>query len=77
MPRFAPPVADGALVIPKEVLHHDAAGDWVFRLEGDHVARRAVKTGNSTVTQVQVTAGLARAMPSPCPPMCRSPMVCA
>ena len=52
-------VADGALVIPKEALHHDAAGDWVFRLEGDHVERRVVKTGNSTVTQVQVTAGLA------------------
>ncbi len=51
-------VANGALVIPKEVLHHDAAGDWVFRLDGDHVERRAVKTGNSTVTQVQVTAGL-------------------
>jgi HlyD family secretion protein len=64
-------VADGALVIPKEVLHHDAAGDWVFRLEGDHVARRAVKTGNSTVTQVQVTAGLAEgdavAMPTDVP----------
>jgi len=52
-------VAEGALVIPKEALHHDAAGDWVFRLENDHVERRAVKTGNSTVTQVQVTAGLA------------------
>jgi len=52
-------VADAALVIPKEALHHDTAGDWVFRLEGDHVERRAVKTGNSTVTRVQVTAGLA------------------
>ncbi len=52
-------VAESALVIPKEALHHDTAGDWVFRLEGDHVARRMVKAGNSTVTQVQVTAGLA------------------
>ena len=52
-------VAEGALVIPKESLHHDSAGDWVFRLVGDHVAHRPVKTGNSTVTQVQVTAGLA------------------
>jgi len=64
-------VADGALVIPKEALHHDAAGDWVFRLEGDHVERRVVKTGNSTVTQVQVTAGLAEgdavAMPTDVP----------
>lgn len=52
-------VAENALVIPKEALHHETAGDWVFRLEGDHVARRVVKPGNSTVTQVQVTAGLA------------------
>ena len=52
-------VAEGALVIPKEALHHDTAGDWVFLLEGDHVAHHAVKTGNSTVTQVQVIAGLA------------------
>jgi HlyD family secretion protein len=52
-------VAEGALVIPKEALHHDSAGDWVFLREGDHVAHRAVKTGNATVTQVQVTAGLA------------------
>jgi hypothetical protein len=52
-------VAEGALVIPKETLHHDSAGDWVFLLEGDHVAHHAVKTGNSTVTQVQVIAGLA------------------
>jgi HlyD family secretion protein len=51
-------VAEGALVIPKEALHHDASGDWVFRLEGDHVERRPVKTGNSTVTRIQVTAGL-------------------
>ena len=51
-------ISNGALVIPKEALHHDAAGDWVFRLEGDHVEHRAVKTGNSTVTRVQVTAGL-------------------
>lgn len=52
-------VAENALVIPKETLHHDAAGDYVFALKGDTVERRAVKTGNSTVTQVQVTEGLA------------------
>ena len=64
-------VANNALVIPKEALHHDSGGDWVFRLEGDHVERRAVKTGNSTVTRVQVTAGLAEgdfvAMPTDVP----------
>jgi HlyD family secretion protein len=52
-------VVDNALVIPKETLHHDAAGDYVFLLKGDIVERRTVKTGNSTVTQVQVTEGLA------------------
>ncbi|SPE33422.1 Efflux transporter, RND family, MFP subunit [Candidatus Sulfopaludibacter sp. SbA3] len=51
-------VAENALVIPKETLHHDAAGDYVFALKGDTVERRAVKTGNSTVTQVQITEGL-------------------
>src|SRR6202035_2172275 len=52
-------VAENALVIPKEALHHDAAGDYVLVLKGDTVERRPVKTGVSTVTQVQVTDGLA------------------
>jgi HlyD family secretion protein len=52
-------VAENTLVIPKETLHRDAAGDCVFALKGDTVERRTVKTGNSTVTQVQVTEGLA------------------
>ena len=52
-------VAENAVVIPKETLHHDATGDYVFALKGDAVERRAVKTGNSTVTLVQVTEGLA------------------
>jgi HlyD family secretion protein len=52
-------VVDNALVIPKEALHHDASGDYVFLLRGDTVERRLVKTGNSTVTLAQVTDGLA------------------
>lgn len=52
-------VAPNALVIPKETLHRDAAGDYVFALQGDTVQRRPVKTGNSTVTLVQVAEGLA------------------
>jgi len=51
-------VVDNALVIPKEALHHDAAGDYVFVLKGDTVERRTVKTGNSTVTLAQVSDGL-------------------
>jgi HlyD family secretion protein len=52
-------VVENAIVIPKETLHHDAAGDYVFLLKGDTVERRTVTTGNSTVTQVQVAGGLA------------------
>jgi len=52
-------VAENALVIPKEALRHDSAGDYVFLLKGDAVERRAVKTGTSTVNQLQVLEGLA------------------
>jgi HlyD family secretion protein len=52
-------VMDNALVIPKEALHHDAAGDYVLLRQGETVQRRAVKTGNSTVTLIQITEGLA------------------
>ncbi|HUI54793.1 MAG TPA: efflux RND transporter periplasmic adaptor subunit [Bryobacteraceae bacterium] len=52
-------VVDGALVIPKEALRHDAAGDFVFVLKSDAIERRPVKTGNSSVTRIQVTDGLA------------------
>lgn len=51
-------VAPNALVIPKETLHHDAGGDYVFVLQGETVQRRSVKTGNSTVTLVQVVDGV-------------------
>jgi len=52
-------VVDNALVIPRETLRHDAGGDYVLTLGGETVERRAVKTGNSSVTLVQVTEGLA------------------
>lgn len=52
-------VADNALVIPKEALHHDAAGDYVLLRQGETVQRRAVKAGNSTVNLIQITDGLA------------------
>ncbi len=51
-------VAENALVIPKEALRHDANGDFVFVLKGDEVERRPVKTGISTVNQLQITEGL-------------------
>jgi HlyD family secretion protein len=61
-------VVDNALTIPKETLRHDAAGDYVFLLKGDTLEQRPVKTGNSSVTRIQVVSGLAEndaiAMPS-------------
>jgi HlyD family secretion protein len=52
-------VVEGALVVPKETLRHDAQGDFVFALNGNTVARRTVKKGASSVTAVQVVEGLA------------------
>ncbi len=52
-------VVEGALVIPKETLRRDSAGDYVLALEGDTARRRAVKTGNSTVALMQIVDGLA------------------
>lgn len=52
-------VAENALAIPKEALRHDAAGDYVLALAGDHVERRPIQAGVSSVAQVQVTEGLA------------------
>jgi HlyD family secretion protein len=64
-------VVEGALVVPKETLRHDAQGDYVFALTGDTIARRPVKKGASSVTEVQVVEGLAEgdavALPSDVP----------
>ena len=64
-------VVEDALVVPKETLRHDAQGDYVFALNGDTIARRPVKKGASSVTEVQVVQGLAEgdavALPSDVP----------
>jgi HlyD family secretion protein len=52
-------VAENAIAIPKEALRRDAAGGYVYRLDGETVERRAVQTGISNISQVQVTEGLA------------------
>jgi len=52
-------VVENALVIPKETMRHDAAGDYVFLLREDVIERRSIKTGISNVTQAQVVEGLA------------------
>jgi HlyD family secretion protein len=51
-------VVENAVVIPKETLRRDTQGSFVFRLDGDTVERRAVKTGNSSIGEVQITEGL-------------------
>ncbi len=51
-------VAPGALVIPREALRHDAAGDYVFLVKDGAIERRPVKTGAVSATLVQVTSGL-------------------
>jgi multidrug efflux pump subunit AcrA (membrane-fusion protein) len=64
-------VVEGALVIPRETMRHDASGDYVLALKGDTVERRAVKPGASSITQVQVAEGLSEsdavALPSDAP----------
>lgn len=64
-------VVENALAIPKEALRRDAQGTFVYRLEGGTVERRAVKTGMSSIGEVQVTDGLAEgdavALPSDVP----------
>jgi HlyD family secretion protein len=65
-------VVDNALLIPKEALRHDTGGDYVFALKSDGtIERRPVKTGNSSVTQIQIVDGLpegdAVALPSDTP----------
>lgn len=52
-------VVENALVIPKETLHRDTQGIFVYRLEGGTVEHRPVKTGTSSISAVQVTEGLA------------------
>ena len=48
-----------ALTIPKECLRRDAGGVGVFELRGGRLAWQAVSTGVSSVTRVQILAGLA------------------
>lgn len=52
-------VVPNALIIPKEALRSDTKGAYVLRLAEDHVERRAVTTGTSSISQIQITQGLA------------------
>jgi HlyD family secretion protein len=50
--------ADNAVVIPREALRHDAAGDFVFTVKDGVLERRPVKTGISSITLIQIASGL-------------------
>jgi HlyD family secretion protein len=50
---------ENALTIPKECLRRDANGVGVFELQGGRLEWRAVRTGVSSVTRVQIVEGLA------------------
>ncbi len=64
-------VVENALVIPKEVLRRDSQGSFVFLLQNDTLERRLVKTGNASISDVQITEGLSEgdrvALPSDVP----------
>lgn len=64
-------VVEHALVIPKETLRHDAQGDYVLLLKDEAVERRSVTTGVASISDVQITGGLAEgdevALPSDTP----------
>jgi HlyD family secretion protein len=51
-------VVQNAVVIPRESLRHDAAGDYVLTLNGDVLERRNVKTAASSITLVAIASGL-------------------
>jgi HlyD family secretion protein len=52
-------VVENALTIPKEAMRRDTAGAGVFVLTGDTIRWRAIKTGTSSISRVQVADGLA------------------
>ncbi len=52
-------VAENAMLIPREALRHDAAGDYVLAVRDGVLERRPVTTGISNVSQMQITSGLA------------------
>jgi HlyD family secretion protein len=48
-----------ALVIPREALHVDDSGKYVFRVVDGRLRRTQVETGNINLTQVQILSGIA------------------
>ncbi len=47
-----------ALIVPREALHADDSGDFVYQVVGRRLRRVAVKIGSLNLTQVQILSGL-------------------
>ena len=47
-----------ALIIPRDALHLDSKGDFVYRVVNGHLHRTSVKIGSLNLTQVQVLSGI-------------------
>jgi HlyD family secretion protein len=47
-----------ALTVPREAIHQDADGQYVFQVVNGELKRRNVKTSVSNLTRVEVTSGL-------------------
>ncbi len=56
-------VAKDALVLPKEALRRDNEGSFVYVLQDGAIARRAVTTGTSSITRVEIASGLREGEP--------------
>ncbi|MCC7499686.1 MAG: efflux RND transporter periplasmic adaptor subunit [Bryobacterales bacterium] len=57
--RIRSRIVENALTIPKEALRRQGGASGVFLLQGNRIVWRAVTTGISSVTRVQITSGLA------------------
>jgi multidrug efflux pump subunit AcrA (membrane-fusion protein) len=49
---------ENALTVPREAIHQDETGQYVFEVVKGELKRRDVKTSVSNLTRVQVTSGL-------------------
>lgn len=49
---------ENALTVPREALHQDVTGQYVFQIVDGNLKRRNVKTGVSDLTRVEVISGL-------------------
>ena len=49
---------ENALTVPREAIHQDADGQYVFQVVDGELRRRNVKTSVSNLTRVEVTSGL-------------------